>query len=142
MRSIMKFVRVAIAAAAVMGPAALWAQDFKVVVNPGLAVESMTADEASKIFLKQAPKFGNGTAAAPVDQKGPARAAFSKAVHGKAVNANDTYWQQQIFAGKEVPPPSKANDDEVIAFVKSNPGGIGYVSAGASTAGVKVVAIK
>ncbi len=143
MRISMKGLMSALAATIlVMAPAALRAQDFKVVVHSGNAVESLTADEASKIFLKQAAKFANGTAAAPVDQKGAVRAPFTKAVHGKSVAAIDTFWQQQIFSGKEVPPPSKGSDDEVIAFVKANPGGIGYVSAGAATAGVKVVAIK
>jgi ABC-type phosphate transport system substrate-binding protein len=33
-------------------------------------------------------------------------------------------------------------DDDVVAFVKGNPGAIGYVSAGASTAGVKVIDVK
>lgn len=143
MRTTMKGVMSALVAAAiVLAPAALRAQDFKVVVNSGNAVDALSSDEASKLFLKQTAKFANGTAAAPADQKGGVRAAFTKAVHGKPVNAIDTYWQQQIFSGKEVPPPTKASDDEVIAFVKSNPGGIGYVSAGAATAGVKVVAIK
>jgi len=54
----------------------------------------------------------------------------------------DTYWQQQIFSGKDVPPSNKSSDDDVIAFVKSNPGAIGYVSGSAAVAGVKVVAVK
>ena len=139
---IQTFVVAATAAIAMAAPRAAQAQDFKVVVNSANAVDALTADEASKIFLKQAPKFANGTTAAPVDQKGAVRASFTKAVHGKAVAAVDTYWQQQIFSGKEVPPAVKNSDDDVIAYVKSNPGGIGYVTAGASTAGVKVVAIK
>jgi ABC-type phosphate transport system substrate-binding protein len=70
------------------------------------------------------------------------RAAFSKAVLGRPVSAVESYWQQQIFSGKDVPPAAKGSDDEVVTFVKANPGAIGYVSAGASTAGVKVVDVK
>ena len=131
-----------VAVVASAAPAA--AQDFKVIVNSANSTSELTADAAAKLFLKQTPKFPNGTAAQPVDQgKGsPLRATFSKAVLGRAVAAVETYWQQQIFAGKEVPPPSKASDDEVVAYVKANPGAIGYVSSGTSTAGVKVVDIK
>jgi ABC-type phosphate transport system substrate-binding protein len=120
------------------------AQDFKVIVNSGNATSELPGDVAAKLFLKQALKFPSGTAAQPVDQaKGsPVRASFSKAVLNRPVAAVETYWQQQIFAGKEVPPPAKTSDDDVIAFVKANPGAIGYVSAGAATAGVKVVDIK
>jgi ABC-type phosphate transport system substrate-binding protein len=120
------------------------AQDFKVIVNSANATSELPGDVAAKLFLKQSLKFPGGTAAQPVDQvKGsPVRASFSKAVLGRPVAAVETFWQQQIFAGKEVPPPAKASDDEVIAYVKANPGAIGYVSAGAATAGVKVVDIK
>jgi hypothetical protein len=63
-------------------------------------------------------------------------------VLGRSVGAVETFWQQQIFSGKEVPPPVKASDDDVIAFVKANAGAIGYVSASTSTAGVKVIDVK
>jgi len=131
-----------IAVTAVTAPHAVQAQEYKVVVNSANSVETISTDELSKIFLKQSIKFAGGTTAAPVDQKGAIKAAFAKGVHGKPIAAIETFWQQQIFSGKEVPPAVKGSDDEVIAWVKSNPGGIGYVSAGAATAGVKVVTIK
>lgn len=120
------------------------AQDFKVIVNSANSTSELPASVAAKIFLKETAKFPNGTGASPVDLgKGSAtRAAFSKAVHGRAVSAIESYWQQQIFSGKEVPPATKGSDDEVVAYVKATPGGIGYVSAGASTAGVKVIDVK
>jgi ABC-type phosphate transport system substrate-binding protein len=130
------------AAVMLLTPVLAHAQEFKIVVNASNSVDAISADEASKLFLKQATKFSNGVAAAPVDQKGATRAAFCKGVHGRAASAIDTYWQQQIFSGKDIPPAAKAGDDDVIAFVKSTPGGIGYVSAAAATAGVKVISIK
>ena len=36
----------------------------------------------------------------------------------------------------------RASDDEVLAFVRATPGAIGYVSAGASTSGVKVITVR
>ncbi|MBL0938667.1 MAG: substrate-binding domain-containing protein [Gemmatimonadaceae bacterium] len=120
------------------------AQDVKVIVNSANSVSDLSGDVVTKLFLKQSAKFPNGTAAQPVDQgkSSSARAAFSKSVLGRAVGAVESYWQQQIFSGKDVPPPTKASDDEVVAYVKANAGAIGYVSAGASTAGVKVVDVK
>ncbi len=120
------------------------AQGFKVIAHESVAESELSKDVAAKIFLKQVSKFPSGAAAKPVDlaKTSAARAEFSNAVLGRAVSAIETYWQQQIFAGKEVPPAAKASDDEVLAFVKATPGAIGYVSAGAATAGVKVIAIK
>jgi ABC-type phosphate transport system substrate-binding protein len=120
------------------------AQEFKVIVNTANGVSDLPAAVVSKIFLKETLTFPGGAAASPVDQSKSSalRAAFSKKVVGRPVTAVETYWQQQIFSGKEVPPPNKATDDDVIAFVKATPGGIGYVSAAAPTAGVKVVDVK
>ena len=131
-----------VAAVAVATP--VMAQDFKIVVNTANSTSELSTEMASKVFLKQVPKFPNGTAAQPVDQgKGtPARVAFTRTVLGRAVSAVESYWQQQIFSGKDVPPPAKASDDDVVAYVKATPGAIGYVSAGASTTGVKVVDVK
>lgn len=143
MRITRHLVGVAIAACAAFAtPAA--AQDFKVIVNSANSTSDLSAAVAAKIFLKETTKFPNGSAATPVDQgkASPVRAAFSKSVIGRPVSAVESYWQQQIFSGKEVPPAAKSSDDDVVAFVKGNPGAIGYVSAGASTAGVKVIDVK
>lgn len=140
MRSLISLAAVALLAIA----APAQAQGFKVIAHEGVAESELPSDVVSKIFLKQAVKFPSGAAAKPVDLKkdSPVRAAFSSDVVGRPVAAVETYWQQQIFAGKEVPPPAKASDDEVLAFVRSTPGAIGYVSASASTSGVKVIAVK
>ncbi|MEO7999154.1 MAG: phosphate ABC transporter substrate-binding protein [Gemmatimonadaceae bacterium] len=120
------------------------AQEVKIVANSAVSASDITSDLASKIFLKQTSKFADGSAAVPVYQAktAPARIAFDKAVLGKTVAAVETFWQGQIFSGKDTPPASKPSDDDVIAFVKSTPGGIGYVSSAAATAGVKVLVLK
>lgn len=143
MKTLLKTFTVAVLAVVASASPAM-AQDFKVIVNSANATTELTADQAAKLFLKQALKFPNDTPAQPVDQ-GKAtgvRAAFSKAVLGRPVSAVESYWQQQIFSGKDVPPAAKGSDDEVVSFVKATPGAIGYVSAGASTASVKVVDVK
>lgn len=141
-----RHIRIAFASAClvVLGAHGLAAQDYKVVVNSANATSDISSDALAKIFLKQASKFPDGAAATPVEpaKTSPARAAFAKVVLGRTVQNLESFWQQQIFSGKDVPPANKATDDDVIAFVKSNPGAIGYVSGGAAVAGVKVVAVK
>jgi ABC-type phosphate transport system substrate-binding protein len=128
----------------VLGAHRVAAQEYKVVVNSANPASELSSDAVSKIFLKTSSKFPEGGAATPVEpaKTSPARAAFAKAVLGRSVQNLDTYWQQQIFSGKDVPPANKATDDDVIAFVKGNPGAIGYVSGSAAVAGVKVVTVK
>jgi ABC-type phosphate transport system substrate-binding protein len=119
------------------------AQEFVVIVNPANPVSELTKDEVSKLFLKRTTSWSAGGQVAAVDlaKSSKVREAFSQTVHKRATSAVDSYWQQQVFSGKDVPPPEKGADAEVVAFVKGNPGAIGYVAAG-SAAGVKVVSLK
>jgi ABC-type phosphate transport system substrate-binding protein len=125
-------------------PRTTMAQGFKVVAHPDVAAGELTTAAASNIFLKKDRKFPGGGEANAVDlpASSPVRDAFSKAVHGRSTSAVVTYWQQQVFSGKDTPPVTKPSDDAIIAFVKGTPGAIGYVSEGAATDGVKVVKIK
>lgn len=123
----------------------LAAQGFTVVVHADNPATSLGKSEVSNIFLRRSARFASGKAAMPVDQakSAPAREAFSKTVLGRSATAVVAFWQQQIFAGKAVPPAERASDAEVIAFVKANPGAIGYVATGTALgAGVKAVTVK
>ncbi len=118
------------------------AADFKVVVNSANPVASLTPQALERLFLKKDTRWESGGAVEPVDQsaKSPAREAFSSVVHRKDVGAVKSYWQQQIFSGRGTPPPELSSDAEVMAFVKSHPGAVGYVSSGAAPGeGIKVV---
>jgi ABC-type phosphate transport system substrate-binding protein len=120
------------------------AQDFQMVVNTANPVASISAGDASKLFLKRERKWSHGAAAMAVDQAPDAavRTAFTRKVHARSVSAVATYWQQQIFAGKDVPPTEKGSDEAVLAFVRANPNAVGYVSADAALGtGVKRLAV-
>jgi hypothetical protein len=143
-RSLYRVVLCASLAAAMFAPRVSAAQGFKVVVNPDVDIVDIRQASLSSLFLKKDRKFSTGIEAAPVDlsSSDPARGAFSKAVHGRPTNAVVKYWVQQVFSGKETPPLSKDTDEAVVAYVKSTRGGIGYVSEGAATPGVKVLKLK
>ena len=116
---------------------------FQVIVNVSNEAAAIDKGEAAKFFLKKKSKWESGKAVKPVDQPGSSdvRAAFSDQALGKSVSAVKSYWQQQIFSGRGVPPPEKKTDQDVIDFVKENPGGIGYVSQGAPVDDVKVITL-
>jgi len=119
------------------------AASYKIIVNNSVPVTSLSKKAASDLFLKKTAKWENGTAVMPVDQldSSGAREGFSKAVHGKPAAAVKSYWNQQIFSGRDVPPVEKKSDAEVLTFVRSTPGAIGYVSEAASVDGVRVVTV-
>jgi ABC-type phosphate transport system substrate-binding protein len=139
-----KLVQSALLVSALLGAQSAAAQDFQVIINSANPVQFVTKDQVAKVFMKKIKKWDSGLAVVPVDQTGtsPARVAFTKSIHGKAVNAVVSAWQQEIFAGREIPPAEKAGDAAVIAFVKGNPGAIGYVSSLPSTEGVRAVEVR
>ena len=117
---------------------------FVVVVNASNPATSISKGDLSKLFTKKARSWPSGTAAMPVDLAAgnPVRDAFTEKVHGKSTRAIGSYWQQQIFSGREVPPPERKSDDEVLDYVRSNPGAVGYVASGTRLgSGVKSLTI-
>ncbi|MBN2370799.1 MAG: hypothetical protein JXO72_09935, partial [Vicinamibacteria bacterium] len=126
-----------------LAPSIASAQDFKVVAHPSVKVESVSRADLSRIFLKKQAKWPDGTAVIPVDLPtgSKIRDAFSAAIHQKGTSAVDAYWQKQIFSGRDVPPITKANDGDMIAYVRANSGAVGYVSANAAAAGVKLIEV-
>ncbi len=144
----MRYERLTIAAvltvAASIIPAIAAGQSFKIVVNAGNSATTITKQNLSKCFLKQTTAWINGVALIPVDQAANSeiREAFSQEVHDRDASSIRSFWQRQIFSGRGVPPTEKTSDEEVLAFIQSNPGAIGYVSADADlVTGVKVLKI-
>ena len=115
-------------------PASLGAQDvgYQVVVHKSNSVNRLTRDQVSKIFLRQLTFWENRQHVLPVDQHddSPVRRAFTKRIHQRTIASVQTWWQQQIFTGGDVPPPERATDSQVMDYIRKNPSAIGYIRAG------------
>jgi hypothetical protein len=119
-------------------------EGFVVVVNEQNTVPTMQRAMVSRMFLKKVSRWDSGAAALPVDlpADSPVRDAFTRHVLAKSVGSVKAYWQQQIFSGRDVPPPEKPGDESVLEFVQSNPAAIAYVSPLANLPhGVRVLGI-
>ena len=116
---------------------------FVVIVHPDVPTAAVSKKRVSQILLKEILRWDGGLSAQPVDldSKSPVRNAFSREVHGRSVTSIKNYWQRKIFSGSAEPPPEVTTDAAAINFVKSHPGGIGYVSPQARLDGVKVLSI-
>jgi ABC-type phosphate transport system substrate-binding protein len=105
---------------------------FVVIVNAGNPVSTLSREAAARIFLKRLSTWSSGERTKPVDlAAGSAtRESFSRQVLGQSAKAIEELWQKQIYSGRDVPPPQKASEAEVIDYVARTPGAIGYVPAG------------
>lgn len=108
------------------------ATGFRVIVHHQVKGAQISRTALSSIFLKQAPKWGDGSAVQPVDQsvRSSVRKSFCGDVLDQGIVEVQLYWQRRMSSGV-TPPPVKTSDEEVVAFVASTPGAIGYVSPAA-----------
>ena len=117
---------------------------FVVVVNATNPASSIARSELAALFTRKEESWGDGTPAFPVDLPAddPVREAFTAAIHGKTPQAIRAYWQQQSFSGRAVPPPERDSDEQVLAYVRTTVGAVGYVRATARLGpGVKVLGL-
>jgi len=126
-------------------PPSLAADPFVVIVNPSVPGSTVHRADLAAVFLKKAVRWGDGSPATPIDQSGtsPVRRAFSETVFQMPVVAVLQYWQKQLLSPATTPvrvPLVKGSDEEVLAFVATTAGSVGYVSTGATVPpSVKVV---
>jgi ABC-type phosphate transport system substrate-binding protein len=118
--------------------------NYKVIAHASVGTSSLTRAEVSQLFLKRTARWPDGSPVVPVDLpvNSQTRDAFSRDVHGKATAAVDAFWQKQIFTGREVPPITKANERELLAYVLATPGAIGYVSESTDAGGTKLIDLR
>ena len=119
------------------------AQEYKIVVHNDNTKTQMTSKEIESILLKKLTQWDDGTKIIPVDQvsDSPVRERFTETIFNRSISAIKAYWQKQIFTGKATPPVEKSNDQDVLEYIKTNPGAIGYISVSSITSGAKTISI-
>jgi ABC-type phosphate transport system substrate-binding protein len=140
------FRRVSLVLALLIGTslAAPAAIGFKLIAHASVPTRTLSRDSVAQIFTRKSVKWPDGSRIVPVDLPvgSKTRESFSQAVHGKGSAVVDAYWQKQLFSGRDLPPLTKTTDAEMIAYVRSTPGAIGYVSSEVDANGVKLIELE
>ena len=94
--------------------------------------------------MKRVTRWPDGLTAYPADLplESPVRKAFSEVILERSVAAVHAHWLQRIFSGRDVPLPTMGDDQEMVRFVAGRVGTIGYVTAGATLEGVRVLRVR
>jgi hypothetical protein len=123
--------------------ATLVAGDVKIIANSSVGASSISPEEVKGVFLVTKTSLSDGSHVEPVIAKGgPAHEAFLKEFVGKSDSAFETYLRGLVFTGKASMPKTATSEAEMVAYVAKTKGAIGYVSADASTDGVKTLEVK
>jgi len=117
---------------------------FKVIVNPDMPVDAADRDFLRDAYLKKATVWSNGETVHPIDlaSRFAARDGFTARVIRKTPSQIRTYWNQQIFSGKGVPPPEADSIADALAYVLATKGAVAYIPAEADPGRAKVIWIK
>ncbi len=115
---------------------------FRVLVHPDSEVKSLTVSEIRAKFYKKDLNWPDGNEVLPVDLPvdSRTRAAFSDAILGKTPEEVQTSWFQRTFDGL-TPPAEATSNAEVVSYVKSTPGAIGYVARNTALGGTRSIDI-
>ncbi len=116
---------------------------YVVIVHPSNPVTALSRREVANLFMKRALVWADGAAVHPFDLpvSSPARASFSLSVIGREPDSVVSYWYQQVYSGRNVPPPQLQNDAAVVGAVRADPAAIGYVSPSSVTPDVRVLTV-
>jgi len=116
------------------------AGDLKIVANRSIKADSITAGELRSVFLAERDSLKDGSHAEPVfERAGAVHEAFLREFLKQSNESLQSRYGALVFTGKAAMPKSFNSDAEVLAHVAKTRGAIGYVSATASTEGVKVL---
>ncbi|MFZ0478776.1 MAG: TonB family protein [Terriglobales bacterium] len=118
-----------------------WAQSVKMIANPNLKLDSISASELRSVFLKERKSLGGSHVEPVLARSGPAHDAFLRLYLGRTDDDLQTYYRSLVFTGRGSMPKVLESDTEIIAYVAKTRGAIGYVSPEAGSDGVRTLAV-
>ena len=117
------------------------AQDVVLVANQGVKISEITNADLRAIFMGTRTRFADGSHAVPVTLKGgPVHEVFLKTHIGESPEEFRSEWRKVVFTGQGAMPKAFDSESDLIEYVGSTPGAVGYVSRISSQNRVKILA--
>lgn len=133
----------AIAGMALSFPGFTVAADLVMIGNRSVPVSELSASDIQNIYLGKKKVWGNGMKIElAVLGSGPVTDKFLKDYVKKNSNTFDTHWKKQLFTGVGKPPVKFEKEKDLVEYVSSNKGAMGYVSSQSVSENVKIILVK
>jgi ABC-type phosphate transport system substrate-binding protein len=97
-----------------------------VVANDTGPLLAASDAELRDMFLGKIRVVG-GVAIQPAQLEGPARATFAHVLLGMSESEFQLYWMRKSYEDGRLPPPMRSSSEDMLRFVASRPGAIGFV---------------
>jgi ABC-type phosphate transport system substrate-binding protein len=118
------------------------ASDVQVIANASVGVAEISSADLKEVFLGAKTSVGGADVEPVLAKAGAAHEAFLKTVVGKSEQGLANHFKSLVFTGKGSMPKAFASDAEIVKYVTSTKGAIGYVSGSADTGAAKKLAVK
>ncbi len=110
-----------------------------IVVSKASAVQTMTAEEAQRVFTGRQRNLNGQTLTVLYQQSGPTREEFNQKILGRTGPELSSYLAALIFTGRAVAATEVDNDAQVKQTLAANPNAVGYISDAAIDDSVRVL---
>lgn len=119
------------------------AQDIKLIANPDVQVDALSAADVKNIFLGKKTNWDNGAKITFfISEETATHKAFLKSYVGESAARYKKIWRRRVFSGRGKAPKSSSSDKEMVDLVSKNSGAIGYVSAQSDAGRSKILSVK
>lgn len=114
-----------------------------IIANENVPTSSLSIHEIKNIFLSKKTLWRGGSKIKfVVLNGGDVHDDFLKSYLGKTQSQYDKYFKNLVFEGKGRALRAFSSEAEVVSYVSSTEGAIGYVSSGTNTLSAKVLTAK
>ena len=118
-------------------------EEILIIVNEETSIKNLSLNMLVDIYTNNKTKWDGGEKIYVTMLKtGPVHEAFSNQVIGIAPKKLISIWKKVIFTGLGTPPKVVSTGDEMIQYVASTKGAVGYISASAQPENVTVFKLK
>ena len=120
---------------------ALYATDVVLIANENIPVQELSRNEVKNIFLSKIKTVENIRVRPVVMQKNELTDQFLKDAVGKTFSQFSNYYKKMIFTGRGRPPKRAASEADMLIYVSSTSGAIGYISRDLATDSVRIIQV-
>ena len=100
--------------------------DIAVVVSADSPLRTVSQNELINIYMGRYRRLPSGDAALPVDVS-PLKERFYRALVNKDLAEINSYWARLIFSGQASPPVQMQGHEEMLQYIRRNPGALGFL---------------
>lgn len=114
-----------------------------IIANPSVPGTTISENDLKEIFLGKRVKWSDNSRINFVLSKDyGTHESFLKNYVGRSTSQFDMHWRNMIFTGQGRAPTKLSSDQDVINFVASTPGAVGYVSSQPGSGNIKTLTVR